>query len=290
MWVEVGRFAASREAEQHALVLVSVGVPSRLMAGATGTSLFVAEPDAAKARSEIAAYVRENSVRPVRAPALRPIREVIDGALIYAIVLVMLHAAATQQAFSVDWYEIGHAQATLIRNGEWWRTITALGLHADVQHLLSNIVAGGILGLLVAQLIGGGLAWLAILLCGAVGNTIVAYLAPSDHASIGASTSVFAALGLLAALAWGHQTIPWRGLRRWRPIGAAVMLLALLGVSGEHTDVGAHFAGLGAGLVGGVGIYLARDHLASGRSAQLLFGALAIGLFAAAWIFALNSA
>ena len=156
-------------------------------------------------------------------------------------------------------------------------------------HLLSNMVLGGILGILLAQLLGGGLAWLAILIGGAVGNAIAAFFAPPEHAAIGASTAVFAALGLLAALAWGRQTILWRGLRRWRPIAAAVMLLALLGVGGERTDVGAHVAGLLTGIVSRRGALFRRIPLPKGRKAQLAFGAAALALFAGSWLAAFAS-
>jgi membrane associated rhomboid family serine protease len=289
VWVEVGRFPALGEAEQHALVLVASGVASRLVPNAAGIALFVAAPDAARARYEIAAYAQENGPRPAPGPALRPLREGIDAALMYCVVLVFIHAAASRGAFSHDWLAIGHAQASLIKGGEWWRAVTALGLHADLGHLLANVTLGGILGVLLAQLLGAGLAWLAILIGGGIGNAIVAVLAPAEHTAIGASTSVFAALGLLAALAWGRQAMVWRGLRRWRPIAAAVMLLALLGVGGERTDIGAHVAGLLTGCVAGVGLYFARPYLPLGRKAQLAFGATAIGLFAGSWLAAFAS-
>ena len=289
LWVEVGRFPALGEAEQHALVLVASGVASRLVPNSAGIALFVAAQDAVRARSELTLYARENAPRPAPGPVLRPLREGIDAALIYCVVLVFIHAAASRGAFSHDWLAIGHAQASLIKSGEWWRAVTALGLHADLGHLLSNMVLGGILGILLAQLLGAGLAWLAILIGGAIGNAVVALLAPVDHAAIGASTAVFAALGLLAALAWGRQAILWRGLRRWRPIAAAIMLLALLGVGGEHTDVGAHVAGLLTGCIGGAALYFARLHLPQGRNAQFAYGGAALALFAGSWLAAFAS-
>jgi rhomboid protease GluP len=214
-------------------------------------------------------------------------RDGVDATLIFAAILVFIHAAASRGAFSIDWLEIGHANSILIRTGEWWRAITALGLHADIGHLLSNLALGGMLGLLLSQLLGSGLTWLAILIGGAAGNAAVALLAPTEHSAIGASTAVFAALGLLAALAWGHQAALWRGLRRWRPVAAAVMLLALLGVGGEHTDVWAHVAGLVAGGVIGVLLYFVRPRLLLGRQAQLAYGAVALAIFGGAWLAAI---
>ena len=115
----------------------------------------------------------------------------------------------------------------------------------------------------------------------------MALLAPSQHSAIGASTAVFAALGLLAALAWRQQAALLRGLRRWRPLAAAIMLLALLGVGGEHTDVWAHVAGLAAGGVIGILLYLIRAPLPLGRQAQLAYGATALALFGGAWLAAI---
>jgi membrane associated rhomboid family serine protease len=289
MWVEVGRFRAQSDAEQNALVLVASGVASRLVSNGTGIALQVPASDAVRARSEMALYAYENRPRPVSGPALRPIREGLDAALLYCVVLVFIHAAANRGAFSHDWLAIGHANASLIKSGEWWRAVTALSLHADIEHLLSNIVLGGMLGLLLAQLLGPGLAWLAILIGGAIGNTVVAFVAPADYSAIGASTAVFAALGLLATLAWRRQAIVWKGLRRWRPIAAAVMLLALLGIGGERIDVGGHVAGFLAGCAEGVALYFVRSHLPRDGKAQLAYGAAAIALFAGSWLAAFAS-
>ncbi len=290
VWVEVGRYGASGEAEQHALVLVAAGIAARLEPVPSGIALLVAARDAPKARFEIAAYRRENAPLPTSDPALPPLRNGVDAALVCSVVLVFIHAAATRHALGQDWVAIGDADAGLMRGGEWWRAMTALGLHADLGHLSSNLVLGVILGLFLAQLVGSGIAWLAILIGGTIGNAVVAALAPADHASIGASTAVFAALGLLAALSWRRQALLWRGLRRWRPIAAAIMLLALLGVSGEHIDVGAHVAGLATGAIMGLGLYFARPHLPMGRGPQFAFGVAALLLFTGSWLAALLSA
>src|SRR5918996_4000326 len=49
-WVEVRRFAAQADAEQHALVLAAVGIGCRLVARDSAIALYVALPDAARAR------------------------------------------------------------------------------------------------------------------------------------------------------------------------------------------------------------------------------------------------
>ena len=39
------------------------------------------------------------------------------------------------------WIKAGSAASAAILHGEWWRTITAMTLHADLLHLFGNAVA-----------------------------------------------------------------------------------------------------------------------------------------------------
>lgn len=283
-WVEIRRFDERGEAEQHALVLLAMGIDCLLVARAHGTALLVAASDVADARYQLAAYVRENR-RPRRSPPpARPVGEGVDAALVFCAAVVFVQAAAGRDAFGADWLAVGSAQAGLISQGEWWRTITALGLHGDLGHLMSNLAAGSLFGILIAQMIGPGLTWLAILSAGGAANGLNAALNAPAHTSIGASTAVFAALGVLAALSFKRQeALGGPGLRRWLPLAAGAMLLAFLGVGGERTDVGAHFAGFAVGCVFGIGLHLARERLPQGRSAELRYGLAALALFALAW-------
>jgi len=107
----------------------------------------------------------------------------------------------------------------------------------------------------------------------------------AGHRSIGASTAVFAALGLLVAYTWRRgffRDTPWRG--RIAPIVAGLGLLAFTGTSGENTDLGAHLFGFIMGF--GSGLVLARFASVTWlRSARLqgVSGALAALLVLAAW-------
>ena len=142
--------------------------------------------------------------------------------------------------------------------------------------------------MLAAQLLGAGLAWLAIVLTGALGNLLTAWLQAPGHASIGASTALFGALGILAGFMRQRRVVPWRGgIRRWAPLSAGILLLVFLGFGGENTDVGAHVAGFAIG--GLVGLALGRwgSRLPQGPSAQWRYGQIAMVLLAGAWALAL---
>ena len=101
----------------------------------------------------------------------------------------------------VPWLERGSANAAKIIEGEVWRSITALTLHADIAHALGNACALAIFLAALAGQCGGGMAVLAVLLSGAAGNLGNAYLRGAPHDGIGASTAVFGALGIIGVLA-----------------------------------------------------------------------------------------
>jgi membrane associated rhomboid family serine protease len=288
-WVEVRRFDTLREADPYALVLVAAGMDCRISPRDGRVGLLVAPADALRADYELDAYARDNRLAAPSSPAQRPLRAGLAGAVAYCCVLLLVYGAAGHQALSRDWLADGDAQAGLIVGGEWWRTLTALGLHGDEGHLFSNLVAGSLVGILLAQILGGGLAWLAILLAGGIGNGLSALLQPSSHAAIGASTAVFGGIGLLVVLMVKYQAALWSGgVRRWLPLGVGVMLLAFLGIEGERIDIGGHIAGFLAGCLLGVGLIAMGEPSARRRPGlQLACGAAALALFAGAWVIAL---
>ena len=286
---EVGRFGGRADAEQRALVLLAAGIEAYLIRDAGVTSLCVRVAEAERARHELACFERENSPR--RRPRLPAALYRVEGALIYAAVLLFFFAADRRHALSIDWLTAGAANAGRIRGGEWWRAVTALALHADLGHLLSNLVFGAVVSLLVAELLGSGLAWLAILLAGVLGNALDAVFHAADHTAIGASTAWFGALGILSGHARRSRIIPWRGgVRRWAPIGAGVMLLTWLGIGDERIAVGAHVAGFAVGVLLGIALAHGSRWLPQGARAQQVYGVLAGGLFALAWLLALSEA
>lgn len=264
----MARYSRLSDAEGGALALAAVGITCRLVQQEKETALFVTGDEALRARHELTEYNRENLRR--SEPALLSPWAGVDGALAYSALLIIIYIAAGRRMFGLDWTEAGYAGASIIVGGEWWRAFTALTLHADLGHLASNIFAGSMLGMLLAQALGPWLSWLAILFAGASGNAINAVVEPAAHASIGASTGIFGALGLLAALMWRRQATRWtRGLRTWLPLAAGVMLLAFLGFGGEQTDIGAHIAGFTVGIAGGVGFHFTGERVPRGRGANM---------------------
>lgn len=121
--------------------------------------------------------------------------------------LVLIATFFLQNAYAPEFTEAGRMDAIgLFDRGEWWRPLTALFLHGDVAHLMGNLIFGLWYGNLVNRGLGTWVGWGFILLSGVLGNTLVAVLHyPSPHLSLGASTSVFGALGLLVAEGLAHR-------------------------------------------------------------------------------------
>ena len=202
-------------------------------------------------------------------------------------VLFVFHILAQYRAFALDWLQAGQAHALLIREGEWWRTITALTLHADGSHLLNNLVFGALFGILLGHELGMGMAWLSILLAGAVGNGLNAWWHAPDHISIGASTAIFSALGLLMALQWQrYDPLRQHRLRRWAPTVIGAVLLGYLGTSGVRTDVLAHVTGMGSGAVFGLVFNLFPHRSPLAGPYQVLLGGATLVLLVLSWVYA----
>lgn len=249
-WISV--FAAEQlaHAREVALVLEARALPGRLERHGRQWMVFVPTALLDASRTEVSAWMRENS-QP--AGGERPLEESgrgWPGVVVWVVVLVAAAVLATRQQFGLDWYARGSADAGAIVNGEYWRTVTALMLHGDVVHLLGNLLFGSFFGYFAGRYLGDGLGWFVILLGGVIGNWLNALAQSALHRSVGASTAVFAALALLAAWRWRRGFAPntsWRV--RFAPLYAGVALLAFTGTAGESTDLGAHLFGF---VVGGV--------------------------------------
>jgi membrane associated rhomboid family serine protease len=146
----------------------------------------------------------------------------------------------------------------VLQRGEWWRPATALTLHADLGHLVANLVAGVFVTSALAQRIGGANAILATLSAGILGNVLAVLIRyQSPIPSIGASTAVFGALGLLCALPGVLRHLGRRRMR-WVPLATGIAVLGIYGSGGAQTDVIAHATGFAAGWLIGRAITLFR--------------------------------
>jgi len=232
--------------ELLSLVLTAVGVAHRL--DAENMELLVAEHDAADALFHLRQYELENANWPPLPPLPRPIHPQTPPTLALMAMLVLFFMHTGPWVNGNDWFARGAVDGpAIMAQGEWWRLATALTLHADLVHLTGNCLIGGLLIHLLGKTVGYGLAWLLLISNGMAGNLLNVAVRDQPHLSVGLSTAVFAALGLLVGLQLGHsQTRRLRDLLV--PLGAGAGLFAALSGEGVRTDFGAHFFGVLIGL------------------------------------------
>jgi membrane associated rhomboid family serine protease len=290
-WIAIASAPDEPRAADLGLMLTARGIESTRQPGLIGWDIYVPAARAPEARAEIAQYVSENK----RAIGQRRVEEVGDGLpgmVAYLAILLVVFFCVHAGVLSLDWFAAGKLVAGRVLAGEWWRTVTALTVHWDLDHLGGNLVFGAFFGFFIGRYLGRGIGWLAVLGAATLANVLAALLLEPAHTSLGASTAVFAALGILTAYTWRRgylRETPWR----WRiaPIVAGLGLLAFTGAGGENTDLFAHLAGFVAGF--GTGLALARwltlSRLRS-RTTQNLCAATTLLLVAGAWIWGLLAA
>jgi membrane associated rhomboid family serine protease len=278
-----------RGCSDRALVLESAKIPYRIVDDGPTCALIVPAEYSAQAVDELRLYEDENP--PVRPQPRRRIvyEDALPGIIGYVFVVCAVAWLAGYSFFGANWFSAGRVDGTLIRDGEWWRTITALTLHSGIRHLIGNLVFGVFFGIFAGRLLGSGVAWLAALIAAAFGNTANTLLLDSAHRSIGASTAVFAMLGLLAGYVWrGRLMAQDRWSTRLGPIIGGLALLMFTGTGDENTDIGAHLMGFVCGFAMGIVLTFISRTPAPPR-VQVAAGSLALGLIAAAWLVALQA-
>ena len=277
-----------RSCSDRALVLAAAHIPYQLVDDGLSSALIVPAEFSAKAVEELQLYEDENP--PVQPKVKKRIvyQDALPGVIGYVLIVCAVAWMAGYSIFGSNWFTAGRVDGNLIRAGEWWRTITALTLHSGVRHLLGNLVFGVFFGIFAGRLLGSGVAWLAVLVSAALGNTANTLLLESTHRSIGASTAVFATLGLLAGYVWRGQLMAQdRWSTRYGPIIGGLALLMFTGTGDENTDIGAHLLGFVCGF--GTGMLLTMiSKLPAPPRVQFASGAAAVALVALAWIVALQ--
>lgn len=231
----------AKKADLILLILASQHIDTRVEKEGRFFHVLVNPGDKEKAQAMVQAYYRENKLRKARQVirdfSINPFTSIpafmIMG-LLSAVHLFCLHYHSHEDMI------LKYGSSSLfIGQGENYRAITALFLHADAGHLLGNLAGILIFGAPFIRLAGFGTGPFMLLLTGTLGNLMTAGLYRTAHLSIGASTSVMGAAGLLTAF---QMTRKEKSLNTVIPLIAGATLVGLLS-QGERTDVFAHVFG-----------------------------------------------
>lgn len=284
-WVSIAGDQTDR-VESCALVLSAMGIDH--VFDARAHELLVGDQDVESARYHLNEYSSENHNWPAPAPPIPALHLQTPPTVLLLIFLFLFFCYTGPWSAGNRWFACGVIDsAAILEQGEWWRLVTALTLHADSAHLVGNCLIGGIMIHFLSKTVGYGLSWLLLVLNGMAGNFLNVLFHRYNHISLGFSTAVFAAIGIFTGLQCirrKENTVKAIIL----PLGAGAGLLAFLGSEGVRTDLGAHFFGFFCGICSGV--FLSRTGGVTNRSSWLQIVLLGISLSSIllCWVFALN--
>ena len=129
---------------------------------------------------------------------------------------------------------------------DYWRLVTAGFLHDGLFHILVNMISLYWVGMVLEPAIGSvnfAAVYFASLLAGSFG----ALLFTPGSPSVGASGAIFGIFGALIVVAWR------RGIPIWQSgLGFVLVLNLVISVSFRGISIGAHLAGLIAGVICGL--------------------------------------
>ncbi len=252
---EAGVYATYEEGFEHSIVMLAMGETCWLVSTDRGHHLLVELAALDTARRQLAQFDRERIGWPPP-PSIDHAPRSKRVPLSPLVWLVGVCAMYWAQGERPGMTEAGLLDARRVfGHGEWYRSWTALWLHADIGHLVSNAASGWMVFSAVVMTFGWRASWPLIASSAIAGNlATVALHASTDYRSLGASTAVFAALGLLVGRAvrvMSRSGHPHRLRTLLTPLFAGFIVLSLYGVGGVQVDVLAHAMGFGAGLLFG---------------------------------------
>ena len=283
-WESVLQHPSRHQVLQASLVLDAVDIEQRIHRLDAHWHLLVRPDRATEARRQLTSWQIENArVSRPPSPGLHGSGLGWVGSAAFLGVIWMLPWLEGLQGFD-QLREVGALHAEAVRNGAWWQAVTALTLHADLAHIAANSLFGALFGYLLARFLGAGMGWLLAVVSAVAANLTNAYIQPDEFRSLGASTAVFAALGVIGAYAWQRRYFASDDRRRrFAPAFAAIALIAFTGTSGERVDLFGHLFGFLYGFLTGY-LYARFSPPQIGISGQWRAGIAVLALGILSWM------
>ena len=145
--------------------------------------------------------------------------------------------------------KFGGQWGPLVANGEWYRVVTAMFVHAGWLHLLFNMYALYYLGLLVESIYGSSKFLFVYFITGIVGN-LLSQVFYFSVPSVGASGAIFGLVGLLLSATYFRKDFP-SVLRRSLLVSLVPMVIFNIAygfIPGTDINNAAHLGGFATGL------------------------------------------
>ena len=144
--------------------------------------------------------------------------------------------------------EIGAKSSYGIINGEFWRLLTPIFLHADIFHLVTNLFGILVFGSIIEKKL-GSMKFVAIyVLSGIYGNTFSFYFSP--YLGVGSSGSVFGVLASLLTYFYLNKNMFGYIAKEYLISIITIISISLIfGFISSGIDNAAHLGGILSGLI-----------------------------------------
>ena len=193
-----------------------------------------------------------------------------------AFVMLILAGGSTDVEVLVSF---GALSSNLVSEGEYWRFITCIFLHANLMHLGVNAFSLFIFGP-TAEVFFGRIKFLIIYLISGVGGSATSYVFIDPRSiGVGASGAVFGVLGSIAVYYYLNQHIYGKYGRGMMGGIAMIVLLNLgFGFTVQGVDNWAHIGGLLSGILAAFALQKHRSELGFGVFGLYFFRIIILAL------------
>ena len=173
----------------------------------------------------------------------------------------------------------GALSSNLVSEGQYWRFVTCIFLHANLMHLGVNAFSLFIFGP-TAEVFFGRIKFLIIYLIAGIGGSATSYVFIEPRSiGVGASGAVFGVLGSIAVYYYLNQHIYGKyGRGMMAGIGVIVLLNLGFGFTVQGVDNWAHIGGLLFGILGAFALQKHRSELGFGVFGIYFFRIIVLAL------------
>ena len=165
---------------------------------------------------------------------------------------IIVHLLSLVPVFGDQIFNFGAGANFLISDGEWWRFITPIFLHAGWMHLLFNMFSLYLFGPELEKLAGKVRFLTIFFMAGLFGTVATFLLQESSYVHVGASGAIYGLLGAFGALVFYAR----KALPQLRQIIMPIIIISIvMTFLTPNINITAHLSGLAVGYLIGLSYF-----------------------------------
>jgi len=165
---------------------------------------------------------------------------------------IIIHLISLIPLIGDQLFIFGAGSNALIADGQWWRFITPMFLHAGLVHLLFNMFSLYLFGPELEKLAGRVRFLTIYFMAGLFGTVVTFLLQEPGYVHVGASGAIYGLLGAFGALVYyARKTLP-----QLRQIILPIIIISIvMTFVSPNINITAHLSGLAVGFLIGLSYF-----------------------------------